>query len=396
MPRKKSGAAANKATPLLDVAKEFDAFRPASSVLREVRAVPTCFIQFDHATRVGGLPVDRFGLVHGPSSEGKTTFCIGLLGSFLVLEHLARLIDAERTTPFSWPRKFIGPPASTWRFGALRPETYEACQQTVRADLVKLRKLRAGGHVPEWMTALYVLDSFKKLTPEGFFDKITKAADGKAQKDRRGKEKKIGFDGASGRAGQLKALYNAAWLDELTALLDDCGAGFLAITRETEEIETQGFNAGEITIKIQGGKALIYDSSYVIRVTKEGDVYDREYDKAGDNSDRQLLGEKFAFAFEKTKVSGRKERRTIGHFHVSNGNLFPEGFDRPRDVLELAERFEVVRQGGGAWLQWGRQRLAQGRLKALERLWKEPDTLALLEAECRERFANVEPVEEST
>lgn len=382
---KKKRAPSRSGSAIMDVAAEFDAFRPASTELIRVRAVPTCFVQYDHATRVGGHPIDRFGLIHGPSGQGKTSMSIGLLGSFLEREHLGRLIDAEFTTPFDWPRKFIGPAADSWRFGALRPETYEECQQAVRADMHKLRKLREEGRIPRDMSALYVLDSIRKLTPEGFFNQIAQAAKGNVVRGRGGREKKMSFDGAGGRGGQIKASMNAAWMDELTPLLGKCGGAFLAITRETEQIETQGFRAGEVRIKLQGGSALVYDSSYVIRVEQDGFVYDRDYE-AGDKKDREVWGERFQFTFEKTKVSGRKERRTIGYFHVSNGNHFPEGFDRPRDVLELAEQFEIVRMGGGGWMQWGKARLAQGRNAALERLWKDAEALTRLERECREQF----------
>ena len=57
---------------LAGVAGRFKKFRPAREVLTLVKAVPTRFPQFDHATRVGGLPIERFMLLHGPSNHGKT------------------------------------------------------------------------------------------------------------------------------------------------------------------------------------------------------------------------------------------------------------------------------------------------------------------------------------
>lgn len=52
-------------------AKAWSSFRPASQVLTAVKAVPTIFPGLDWATKVGGIPIERFTLVHGPSGEGK-------------------------------------------------------------------------------------------------------------------------------------------------------------------------------------------------------------------------------------------------------------------------------------------------------------------------------------
>src|SRR5205814_10673608 len=65
-------------------------------------AVPTRFIQFDHSTRVGGLPIERFMLMHGPSGLGKTEMAIGLEDSFLERDHFVFHVDSERTTPITW------------------------------------------------------------------------------------------------------------------------------------------------------------------------------------------------------------------------------------------------------------------------------------------------------
>lgn len=53
------------------VTDRFKSWRPAREVLTKVIAQPTCFVQLDGATRCGGWPIQRFGLVHGPSNHGK-------------------------------------------------------------------------------------------------------------------------------------------------------------------------------------------------------------------------------------------------------------------------------------------------------------------------------------
>ena len=54
-----------------EIAARSKSFRPARDVLRRVRAVPTIFPALDWKLRVGGWPIDRTAMVHGPSGMGK-------------------------------------------------------------------------------------------------------------------------------------------------------------------------------------------------------------------------------------------------------------------------------------------------------------------------------------
>src|SRR5262245_9383296 len=115
------------------VAASFANLKPASETLTHIVAVPTCFIQFDHAVRVGGFPVERFSVAHGPSNHGKTVCTLGIIKSFLQIDHFALLIDAERTTPRDWVERMLGPdlvghPGFLYK----RPENYEKTIADVR------------------------------------------------------------------------------------------------------------------------------------------------------------------------------------------------------------------------------------------------------------------------
>ncbi len=87
----------------------------------------------------------------------------------------------------------------------------------------------------------------------------------------------------------------------------------------------------------------------------------------------------------KTKVSKHEDRRTVAFFHTSNGVLVPEGFDRARDVLEIAERFDVVTKSG-SWLAHGRRKLGQGLDNAVVKLTDHPEWLGEIEAQVRSKF----------
>lgn len=361
---------------LAAVAGEFKSFRPASQVLTRVRAVPTIWPAFDYATKVGGLPIERFSLLHGPSASGKTYLTIGLLLSFLMRDHFGVLIDAERTTPISWLEKAMGRYATHPGFFADRPKTYEATVAAVRAFVNTLRKLRDSGKVPENTSALIVVDSIRKLVPEDQFKRIMK--DAKAAGDKKEKLKD--------RSAQIKAAMNAAWMDELIPLLEETQSAMVVIARETEDPDADARSKMFGTnYKVGGGKALYYDASMNMRVERL-----KAYGKKIKDGDKERLvpyGDLHQVTITKSKVSGKGEDlKTKSLFHISNGVLVPEGFDRARDVLEIAQRFAVVE--GTSWLKYGRNKW-QGEHAAVKKLSESPKLLDQLEKDCRALFSTL-------
>lgn len=380
--------AADRRKGFESVAKAFKEFRPAREVLKVVRAVPTYFPQFDHAVRVGGLPIERFMLVHGPSNEGKSLMSLGLVASFLARDHFALYIDAERTTPSTWAEQVMGPLVDHPYFLAERPETYEGTVAKVRSFLVRLASLRADGKVPEDTSAIIICDSLRKLVPADLMAEILKVEkeEKDGEKKRRlgkGKVPTVGRD----RSAQLKAKMNAAWMDELVPLLEKSGAGFLAIAREMVDPDADMWarKFGN-DYKVGGGGAVFYDASLAMRVTRAGWV------QQGEKEDRKVFGERHRITIKKTKVAGKDDKVSVAHFHSSNGTIVPFGLDRARDVLELAQRFGVVKSPSKGWLTWEKSRW-KGDHAAVVRLTADPPALQRLEAQVRERFADHKPVE---
>lgn len=356
---------------LAAVAKDFAGFKPAWSALTEVRAVPTVLPWLNRVSGVGGWPTDRFALVHGKSNEGKTSFLIALIKSFVERAHFAALVDAENTTPFSFVELLMGSAARNPGFVATREAGYENVRKAVRRFCDRIGEARAKGQVPEDTTAIIALDSIRKLVPEKIWEELTKEAAGKAKKGPRGKPAKRGVDGMGGRAAQIKAALNAAWLDELVPLLAQTGVGMVAIARESVEVTPFG---GE-EVRLTGGKALFFDSSLVVRVTRSRSVLD------GEGADAPLVGERHAIEVYKTKIAGKDVRWPEAFFHTSNGRLdgVPAGFDRARDLLDLAEDAGAVHKDGAGQFLLGRLKLGRGANQVVRRLYAEPDLLARLE-----------------
>lgn len=358
---------------LAGVAEEFKNFRPAREVLTVVRAVPTIFPQFDHATKVGGFPIERFTTIHGESASGKTYVSIGVLLSFLMKDMPAMLVDAERTSPMPWLEKVMGDYAHHPFFRAERPDSYEEAKVQVREFLKLVMKLRKDGKIKPTTSAVVVVDSISKLVPKALWDEVMKSAKADASRGEKIRD----------RSGQLKALANSTWLHELVPLLEATMTGMLFVARETVDPDAPiprtmpGRPPPPRAKKVGGGIALRYDASLDLETERIG-----FYGKKGKEGERMTpYGEKYRVSITKTKVAGRGDTfKTSFEFHISNGVMVPEGFDRARDVLDLARRFDIVE--GTNWLKYKKNRW-QGEETALKKLNATPELLAEMEKDCR-------------
>lgn len=360
-----------EAKAFAEIAARSSAFRPAREVLKRVRAVPTIFPWLDWRTRVGGWPIERVAVAHGPSGFGKTLLCHGIGKSFLRRRHMYFLVDAECTTPMPWVETLLGEHADDPGFQALRPKSYEQAVDAVRGAAEGLADMRAKGRVPPETTALFVIDSIRKLVPEDIQARIRKMG-------AEGKEGSV--DGYSGAAGRMRAALNAAWLDELVPLMFHTGCAILFVGRESEDPSASArdkqFGADW---KLTGGKALYFDSSLVMRVSRASMVHE------GGREDGVVVGEKHLVEIHKTKVSARQDRVETAYFYTSNGARHPEGFDRARDLLSLGVELGVVKQSGSYYAHARKRWNGEARFVA----HAEPEALDAIEAECRDRFGDL-------
>lgn len=343
---------------------------PARDALVSIRSVPTIFPQVNIGTKVGGWPIQRINLIHGPSNNGKTAFALGLGLSFLKAGHFFGFVDAERTTPKKWVKNLMGNYLNHPGFIVHQPDTYESTVDNIRNLVEHIAKSREDGIIDEDVTALIVVDSIRKLVPKRLLAKIMKdGAD----------SKKGSIDGMSGRAAQYKAALNSAWMDELTPLMYSTNSSIGFIGRESEN--NNPANQNSPTWKLTGGKGLIFDSSLVIRVTRE------KWVRLGSGETSKIVGEKHCASIHKTKVGGKEDKTTNCYFHTSNGVLIPEGFDRARDVIDVAKRCKVLRQRGG-WIDMPTTgETWQGENKAVKALTDDLKTLEILEQEVMDTIA---------
>jgi RecA/RadA recombinase len=351
-----------------EIAARSKSFRPARETLKRVRAVPTIFPWVDWKLRVGGWPIDRVATVHGPSAAGKTLLCHGLGLSFLRRGHMYCPIDAEMTTPVTWLQTMLGPHVDAGACFASRPLSYEQAVDDVRKVATGLAEARERGKVPPETSCLFVVDSIRKLVPEDIQERIRKMG---AEGDRGS------VDGFSGAAGRMRAALNSAWLDELVPLMYHTGCAIVFVGRESEDLNADARDRqfGK-DWKLTGGRGMYFDSSLVVRVVRDRFV------TTGAEESKVVVGERHLVEIHKTKVSAQQDRVEKAWFHTSNGKASPEGFDRARDLLGLADEFGVMRRSG-TWLSWGGKRW-QGDARFVEHA--SPELLDELEAALRGKF----------
>jgi RecA/RadA recombinase len=370
---------------MASVAARFSGWRPAKEVLTKVRGVRTIFPGIDLATRIGAYPIERPTLVHGPSNHGKSEMCLGLIKSFLDRGHFGAFIDAEFSTPETWLRQ-LGLPIDNPAFTALRPGTYEQAVDAVKSWAETIGDARAKGQIPKDTTGICVVDSITKLTPKDLLAKVAKslADDGEAEetsKPQNGvkKKPKRGIDGAGGRAGQIKAAMNNAWMNQLVPLMGQTGTCIVIITREYENTDSDMWAEEFI---VAGGKNIFYDSSLVVRVSLAGQI------THGEGSAKRTYGERHKVTIRKTKIARKEQKYPVAYFNSSNGVLVPAGFDTPRDYLETAIDIGIVELHGSHYV-FGKKKLGQGEHNVVKMLHNDPKLFAEIEAATRDSIEKI-------
>lgn len=369
MPRRTKDEIRARRAGLEKAVGRLQSWRPAGEVLTRVRAMPTIFPDLDRRTRVGGWPIERFGLIHGPSNHGKTAFGLGLGRSFLRAGSFFGFMDAEHAAPIDWVERLLGREASSPGFVAKRPRNYESAVDSVREFVEMVGAVRESGDVPPDTTGLVLVDSIRKLVPDRLIEKIAKSG---------ADSKKGSVDGLGGRAAMYKAALNAQWLDELIPLLYHTRTALVFVAREAENPDAGPF---EKEWKVGGGRAPFYEASLVCRISRSGWV------KSGSSDAARTVGERIRIDIHKTKVGGKDDKLVTAYFHLSNGVLVPEGFDRARDIAEVALDLGLLGKGSNGRIESPDTGEVWRSIHAFaEAMEKEPATLDGLERLVRKRI----------
>jgi recombination protein RecA len=271
----------------------------------------------------GGFARGRVATVWGAKSAAKTSLLLQTAGQLQKQGLTAAFVDAEHTYDPTWAAN-MGVDNSQMivsesnSVDAMTTDVIELCQAKV--DFI-------------------IVDSVSGLIPSSYYEKDS------------GGELKEGLEGSKQIGTLSKELSNA--LMKINAVNDCSVVVFISQTRN--KITTWGAMG-----QAQGGNALMYFSSVVVKVTSSAS--DKE----------QIKGEK-TFGDKIVEVPiGRKVEYTIQYSKTSPPGLAGDykfyyegdhlGIDEAGEIIDLALKNGIMRQSG-AWCYYGEEKF-NGRLAA--------------------------------
>ena len=278
-----------------------------------VEAISTGSLALDLALGIGGLPKGRIVEIYGPESSGKTTLALHVLAQAQKAGGEVAFIDAEHALDIGYARA-LG--VNVEDMLVSQPDTGEQALEITEA------LVRSGA------IDVIVVDSVAALVPRAEIE---------------------GEMGDSHVGLQARLMSQA--LRKLAGAISksNCVAIFINQLREKVGVV---YGNPEVT---PGGRALKFYSSVRLDVRK------KEVLKSG----ADIIG-------SRTKVKVVKNKVAPPFREVEFDIMYGQGISKVGDLLDLAERLEIV-QKSGAWFSYNGTRIGQGRDNAKNFLRDNPD-----------------------
>ncbi|MBM4420873.1 MAG: recombinase RecA [Chloroflexi bacterium] len=292
---------------------------------QKVEVIGSGSLALDLALGVGGYPRGRVIEIYGPEASGKTTLALHAVGAVQRGGGTAAYIDAEHALDAAWART-CG--VNTDELLISQPDNGEQALEIV--DTL----VRSGA------VDLIIVDSVAALVPKAEIE---------------------GEMGDSHVGLQARLMSQA--LRKLTGSVAKTKTTVIFINQLREKIGVMFGNPETTT----GGKALKFYASQRL------DVRPIEPIKSG----TEVIGRRVRVKVVKNKVAPpfRQAEMEI---------LAAEGISREGGLIDMGIATSVVSKYG-AWLNYGDQRLGQGRENAKQYLRDHPDVAAELEKKVREK-----------
>ena len=265
----------------------------------DVEFTPTGSISLDIALG-GGVPQGRIIEIYGPEASGKTTLSLHIVSELQKRNGTAAFVDAEHALDPEYAKK-IG--VKTKDLIISQPDSGEQALEIVEA-LVRSEAVD-----------LVVIDSVAALTPKAEIE---------------------GEMGASHMGLQARLMSQA--LRKLTGIVHKSNTTVIFINQIRMKIGVVFGNPETTT----GGNALKFYSSVRIEVRKSAQI------KQGDN----IIGNRVKVKVVKNKVAPPFKTT---EFDI----MYNEGITYYGDVLNTGVKYGVLKRGG-AWYNYGEQKLGQG------------------------------------
>ena len=297
MSRKKS----TELDKLRKVAGESKRFSTVSDI-PETLYTPTLFTSYNRATGLGGHPLRKMMIIHGPNQVGKSILALVIGESLSRRGFLSHILDAEYAAEKDWYSQV----ANSRRFDFV--DSLDHMNKLVMDDFKELEKDKAFVGVCE------IIDTMTKLMPESVLEKLSKD----------GPEKMF----------PAQAGWVSLWMKIIPPKLYRTQSTMVVVLQEREKIDAMAFGK---KYKITLGTALQYDNCLRVRVTHSTKL------KEGD----QMVGVQTHYVVENNKFDGTSMAE--GSFFVSNGKgSVPKGVDYVWEAVEEAKIRNLCKKKGNS------------------------------------------------
>ena len=294
-----------------------------------VEFISTGSIALDLALGVGGIPRGRVVEIFGSEGSGKTTLALHTIASAQRAGGTAAFIDAEHALDATWART-CG--VNTDDLLISQPDTGEQALE-IAETLV-----RSGA------VEVIVVDSVAALVP------------------------RAEIEGEMGDAHVgLQARLMSQALRKLTGAISKTKTSVIFINQIREKIGIM-FGNPEVS---PGGRALKFYSSVRLDIRRIEPIKNGQ-DVIGNRVRVKVVKNKVAPPFKAVEIE----------------ILGTEGISRAAGLIDMGVATGVLDKSG-AWFNYGKERIGQGRENAKQHLRENADVAAKIEAEIRERAGQV-------
>jgi recombination protein RecA len=305
-----------------------------SQEILDIPVVSTGCIQLDMALGIGGYPKGKIVEIYGPEASGKTTLTLHAIAEAQKAGGVAAFIDAEHAFDPVYARK-LG--IDIDNLLVAQPDSGEQaldiCETLVRSGAIDM----------------VVIDSVAALVPRA----------------------EINGDMGDSHMGLQARLMSQA-LRKLTGVVNRSHT-CLFFTNQLRMKLGVMFGNPETT---SGGNALKFYASVRLDIRRIATI--KEADVAIGN---------------RTRVKVVKNKTAAPFKQCEFDIIYGSGISKQGSLLDMATEYEIV-QKSGTWFSYGKERLGQGRDRAVTFLKENPETALEIEAKIRDTLTSKEDDDE--
>ncbi len=329
---------ADKKAALDSAIKQIEKLYGKNAVMRlgensrlNVEAISTGSLTLDIATGINGLPKGRIVEIYGPESSGKTTLALHCIAEAQKKGGEAAFVDAEHALDPVYAQN-LGVDIDSLLVSQpdYGEQALEITEQLVRSNAVDI----------------IVVDSVAALVPRSEID----------------------GDMGDSHVGLHARLMSQA-LRKLTGAINKSNCLIIFINQLREKVGVMYGNP-EVTT---GGRALKFYSSMRIDIRRGEGIKGTGSEFVGNRTKAKIVKNKLAPPFKQAE------------FDIMYGT----GISKDGEIVDMAVEYGIIKKSG-SWFSYGEERLGQGRDKVKDLIKNDPEFLASLEKQIKEKLAEIQ------